>query len=145
MSARTILGLSEPRSCESTGYDSPRPIPRQGRQSQVSPSENPLRERGKVGRAVLITTPGLLELIWVLSAVYDFTRSELLEAIHLLSQMPILDFEDFELVTRLIRLGGEIAADMSDLVIGLAGGARGCESTLTFERGLEKTGLFERR
>ena len=98
----------------------------------------------KSGERFFITTPSLLELIWVLSAVYDFTRSELVEAIQLLSQMPILEFEDFELVTRLIRLGGETTADLPDLVIGLAGGAHGCESTLTFERGLEKTRLFER-
>lgn len=98
----------------------------------------------KLGERFFITTPSLLELIWVLSAVYDFTRSELLEAIQLLSQMPILDFEDFELVTQLNRLGGETKADLPDLVIGLAGGARGCESTLTFEKGLENTGLFER-
>jgi predicted nucleic-acid-binding protein len=98
----------------------------------------------KSGERLFLTTPSLLELIWVLSAVYDFTRSELLEAIQLLSQMPILEFEDFELVTRLTRLGDETTADLPDLVIGLAGGARGCESTLTFDKGLEKTGLFER-
>ena len=96
------------------------------------------------GERFLVTTPSLLELIWVLTAVYDFTRSEFLEAILLLSQMPILEFEDFELVGRLIRLGGDTTADLPDLVIGLSGAARGCESTLTFEKGLEKTGLFER-
>jgi hypothetical protein len=58
--------------------------------------------------------------------------------------MPILEFEDFDLVTRLLRMAGETRADLPDLVIGLSAGACGCESTLTFERGLAKTGLFER-
>lgn len=98
----------------------------------------------KSGGRFFITTPSLLELIWVLSAVYDFTRRELLEAIQLLSQMPILEFADFEMVTQLIRLGRETTVDLPDLVIGLAGRARGCEVTLTFEKGLGKTGLFER-
>ena len=53
-------------------------------------------------------------------------------------------FEDYEGAQRLIRLGNETKADLPDLLIGLAGRARECEATLTFERGLAKTGLFER-
>jgi hypothetical protein len=56
-------------------------------------------------------------VIWVLSAVCDFTLSELLEAIQLLTQTPIPEFQDFDLVTRLVRLSGESEADLPDLVI----------------------------
>jgi len=86
----------------------------------------------------------VLELIWVLRAVYEFERAEVLDALELLSQMPILEFEDFDQVSQLIRIGRDTKADLPDLVIGLSGRARGCETTLTFEKGLEKTGLFER-
>ena len=44
----------------------------------------------------------------------------------------------------LIRLGATTNADLSDLLIGLSGKAAGCESTLTFDKGLGPTGLFER-
>ena len=44
----------------------------------------------EVADQFLITTPVILELLWVLSAVYDFTREELLHAFELLTQMPIL-------------------------------------------------------
>jgi len=92
----------------------------------------------------LLTTASVLELIWVLTAVYDFARTEVLDAMELLSQMPILEFEDFDLVSHLIRMGRGTKADLPDLVIGLSGRARGCATTLTFEKGLEKTALFER-
>jgi predicted nucleic-acid-binding protein len=57
--------------------------------------------------------------------------------------MPILEFEDYEGVQSLIRLGRESRADLSDLLIGVAGHTRGCGTTLTFDRRLPKTGLFE--
>jgi predicted nucleic-acid-binding protein len=91
----------------------------------------------------LITTVVVLETIWVLSAVYDFSRDELLEALELLSQMPILKFERHEEIQQLIRLGRSTNADLPDLLIGLTGKLLGCESTVTFEKRLVKTGLFE--
>jgi predicted nucleic-acid-binding protein len=97
----------------------------------------------KTGGHFLITAPVLLELLWVLSAVYGFTREELVQALDLLSQMPILEFEDLGAVQQLIHLGRSTRAHLPDLWIGLAGRSRGCESTLTFEKGLVKTGLFE--
>jgi len=44
---------------------------------------------------------------------------------------------------QLIRLGHTTRADLPDLLIGLVGKSRGCETTLTFEKGLTSTGLFE--
>jgi predicted nucleic-acid-binding protein len=98
----------------------------------------------RTGRRFMVTVPVVLELLWVLSAVYELSRDDVLYALDLLSQMPILEFEDYEGAQRLIRLGNETKADLPDLLIGLAGRARECEATLTFERGLAKTGLFER-
>ena len=96
----------------------------------------------KTGESLFITAPVLLELIWVLSAVYDFTRNEVIQALELLTQMPILRLENFSTVQQLIRLGRLTQADLPDLLIGLSGQLHSCESTLTFEKGLSKTGLF---
>ena len=79
----------------------------------------------------------------MLSAVYDFTRQEILRALELLTQLPILKFEDYSSMQQLIRLGHATRADLPDLLIGLAGKSRGCETTLTFAKGLTPTGLFE--
>jgi predicted nucleic-acid-binding protein len=94
-------------------------------------------------RRFLITTPVVLEVLWVLSAVYDFARDETLHALELLTQLPILEFEDYDGMQQLIRLGRSTNADLPDIVIGLAGKSQGCETTLTFEKGLTPTGLFE--
>ena len=91
----------------------------------------------------LITAPVVMELLWVLSAVYDFSRDELVEAVELLSQMPILEFDNPGAVRQLVGLGRSTRADLPDLWIGLVGQSRGCDATLTFEKGLAKTGLFE--
>ena len=91
----------------------------------------------------LITTPVVLELLWVLTAVYDFTREELLHVIELLTQMPILAFDDYDGMQQLIRLGRSSNAGLPDLLIGLAGKSSGCETTVTFAKGLAQTGLFE--
>ncbi len=111
----------------------------QGRKARVL-FENAERS----GERYLILTPVLLETIWVLSAVYDLAREDVLHAVELLTQIPILEFERYETVLELIRLGATTNADLPDLLIGLSGKAAGCESTLTFDKGLGPTGLFER-
>ena len=98
----------------------------------------------RTGERYRIGMPVLLETIWVLSAVYDLAREDVLHALELLTQMPILEFESYETVLELVRLGATTNADLPDLLIGLSGKAAGCESTLTFDKGLGPTGLFER-
>ena len=98
----------------------------------------------RAGERFMVTSPVLLELIWVLRAVYDFTREEVTHALELLSQMPVLEFQDYDQVLDLIRMARSSKADLSDVLIGLAGRSSGCETTLTFDKRLAATGLFER-
>jgi predicted nucleic-acid-binding protein len=91
-----------------------------------------------------VATPVVLETVWVLSAVYSFARHETLHALELLSEMPILEFEDYELVRQVVRFGRNTKVDIPDLLIGLAAKHADCETTLTFDKGLGRSGLFER-
>jgi len=86
----------------------------------------------------------ILETIWVLSAVYQLSRSEVLDALEMLTQMPVLKLERHEAVLELVRIGRSGNADLPDVLIGLSAKTQGCETTLTFEKGLEATTLFER-
>lgn len=95
------------------------------------------------GEPLLLTNPVLLELIWVLTAVYDFSRTEVLDALELLAGMPALCFESYDVVVSLITRGRAGTTDVPDLLIGLWAAQRGCESTVTFEKRLPATGLFE--
>ena len=96
------------------------------------------------GERFLVTNPVLLELLWVLSAVYELTRSEVLEAVDLLTRLPLLQFEDHDLARQLVRLGRTGRADLPDLLIGLTAASAGCEATLTLDKGLTGSDLFER-
>lgn len=86
----------------------------------------------------------ILEAIWVLSAVYELTRNEVLDALELLTQMQVLKLERHEAVLELVRIGRSGSADLPDVLIGLSAKAQGCETTVTFEKGLNATTLFER-
>jgi predicted nucleic-acid-binding protein len=112
--------------------------------SQGRKARRLLQDAETSGDRLLITRPVVLESIWVLSAVYEFTRDEILRALELLLQMPVLEFDDYDAMQQLVRLGRTTRADLSDLLIGLASKACGCEATVTFEKGLGATGLFER-
>ncbi len=90
-----------------------------------------------------VTNVVVLEMLWVLSAVYDLTRLDVLQGLELLTELPILRFEDHHATLDLIRLGRRSKTDLPDLLIGLLGRARGCETTLTFDKGARKSGLFE--
>ena len=92
---------------------------------------------------LLVTDLVVLELIWVLRKSYAFTRGELLEALALLATMPALRFESHEMITSLLARGYSSNAHLDDLLIGLRAAACGCDATVTFEKGLPRTRLFE--
>ncbi len=103
-----------------------------------------LFERAETEKDVfIITTAVVLELIWVLSAVYDCSRTDILNAIEQLCMLPILRFERPELIHQFISHGRITAADLPDILIGLCGQAMGGETTLTFDRKAATSELFE--
>lgn len=90
----------------------------------------------------IISTVVVLELIWVLSAVYECTRSNILDALEQLCMVPILRFENPDLIYRLVNHGRMDNIDLPDLLIGLAGQTLGCDSTLTFDQKASRSELF---
>ena len=95
------------------------------------------------GEQFFVTFLVVLELMWVLSASYRFERSEVIEALRMLSGLPVLSFEDYDGIIDLIELASTNRADLPDLLIGLRAKACGCDATLTFEKRLARTPLFE--
>lgn len=100
-------------------------------------------EAETTGGAFVVTVPVVLELLWVLSSSYGFSRAETLRALELLAQLPILELENHAAVLDLIRLGRATKVDLPDLLIGLQAKSCGCESTLSFEKRLARSPLFE--
>ena len=85
----------------------------------------------------------LLEMIWVLDAVYAVERTDILSAIGHLLSMPIFAFETQDTIRRFLTATYETNVDLSDLLIAYSATASGCESVLTFDRNALKSAIFE--
>ena len=96
------------------------------------------------GRRELLFVPLLvmLETIWVLESAYDKSRSEILEAIQAMRQMPVFDFEADGAIERLLNDGPKFKADLADILIAHAAQAAGCETGLTFDKNAAKLPFF---
>lgn len=95
------------------------------------------------GVSLFVADVVVLELIWVLRSSYGFSRQEQLDALELIADFPLAQLESHDVVRRLIREGRASRTDLADLFIGLVANARGCSPTLTFDRRLAKSDLFE--
>jgi predicted nucleic-acid-binding protein len=91
---------------------------------------------------LLIPLLVVLETIWVLESAYDKTRSEILDCIRDLRQMPILEFQADEVVERLLADGAEYSADLADILIAESARALGSESGITFDKAAAKLPFF---
>ena len=92
---------------------------------------------------LLIPLLVLLETIWVLESAYDKTRTEVLDAIQDMRQMPVFEFERDQAIEAFLRDGPKCKADLADLLIAHASEAAGCASGITFDKGAAKLPFFE--
>jgi predicted nucleic-acid-binding protein len=90
-----------------------------------------------------ISIPVLLEVLWVLSSVYDYNRNEIIRAVESMKLMSILEFEKVDTIEDLILIGKSTKHELDDLLIGLVAKNEGCSSTITFDKHAVKSNLFE--
>ena len=93
--------------------------------------------------ALFVSLLVLLEVIWVLESVYSIARQDLLDAIHVLLQMPVLQFEAQSAVRSFIASARKTSVDLSDILIGQHANHSGCEAVLTFDKQASKHSLFQ--
>ena len=85
----------------------------------------------------------VLETIWVLESAYDKSRKEILESFDELKSMPILEFEEAQVLQDLLSEGRKSNADLSDLLIALAAQSSGCTGGITFDKKAAKLPFFQ--
>lgn len=85
----------------------------------------------------------ILELIWVLEAVYEIERKDILDSIADLLLMPIFRFEQQSALQKFILKTRDNSYDLSDLLIALSAEFHGCQHVLTFDKKASKYELFE--
>jgi predicted nucleic-acid-binding protein len=96
----------------------------------------------KQGGSFYISTPVLLETLWVLKSVYEYSREEIIRAVESLSLMPVIEFENDDVVMEFIKSGRETNNELDDLLIGIYSKISGCETTLTLDIQASKSALF---
>lgn len=84
----------------------------------------------------------VLETIWVLESAYDKTRSEILDAIRDMRQMPVFVFEADSVVEGLLNNGPKFKADLANILIARAAEGMGCEAGITFDKAAAKLPFF---
>ena len=78
--------------------------------------------------------PVLVELVWVLTAAYDYEREVVASVVGQLLRTAELTVEDAESVWLALRDFEAGSADFADCLIAQRNHALGCETTYTFDR-----------
>lgn len=102
-----------------------------------------LKQAEKTRERLLIPLLVVLETIWVLESAYDKTRSEIVNSIRDMRQMPVFDFEADDVVEHLLADSDDSRADLADILIAHAAQAAGCDNGITFDKGAAKLPFFE--
>ena len=101
-----------------------------------------LKQAEKNRERFLVPLLVILETIWVLESAYDKSRSEILDSIRDMRQMPVFDFEADAAVESLLRDGEKYKTELADILIAHSAQAAGCERGITFDKGAAKLPFF---
>ena len=93
---------------------------------------------------LLVTSLVVLELIWVLDAVYSVDRNDIIHALNELLTMPVIEFENQGMLRSFVNVAQDSNLDLSDILIAQSGFIQGCDATITFDKKAAKFELFER-
>jgi predicted nucleic-acid-binding protein len=83
---------------------------------------------------VLVTTPVLCELAWVLQAAYDASRADITAAVRALLDDGLFEVADREAASQALVDFGTTRADFPDCLIAALARRAGARQTMTFDR-----------
>jgi predicted nucleic-acid-binding protein len=92
---------------------------------------------------LFVSTLVVLEVIWVLKAVYDVPRDAILLSLNELLSMSALGFQDQSVIRAFVAAAHGNTFDLSDMLIGQVAVGAGCETTLTFDKKAAKSPHFK--
>ena len=109
---------------------------------QAETARKRLKQAEKDRERLFVPLLVVLETIWVLESAYDKSRSEILDSIRDMRQMPVLEFEADEVIEHLLNDGRKWKADLADILIAHTARASGCDAGITFDKGAAKLPFF---
>jgi predicted nucleic-acid-binding protein len=84
----------------------------------------------------------LVEVIWVLSSAYHYSRGEIVVAIEKLLQVRELEIQYVDEAWEALHLYRDHPADFSDYYLAAINRGKGCRATLTFDGKAGRSELF---
>jgi predicted nucleic-acid-binding protein len=90
----------------------------------------------------LVNTPVLCELVWVLAAVYDYSREEIAQALEQIFTTAQFEIERLDEARQALGDFRSSKADFSDALIGRINRSLGAKHTVTFDRNLKPVETF---
>lgn len=111
-------------------------------EKQAAAARRRLKQAEKNRERLFVPLLVVLETIWVLESAYDKTRSEILDALRDMRQMPVLEFQADGVIESLLTGGETSRADLADILIAHSARAAGCESGITFDKGAATLRFF---
>jgi predicted nucleic-acid-binding protein len=90
----------------------------------------------------LVNTPVLCELVWVLAAVYDYSREEIAQALDQIFATAQFEIERLDEARQALGDFRSSKADFSDALIGRINRSLGAKHTVTFDRDLKAVETF---
>lgn len=85
----------------------------------------------------------VLETIWVLESAYQVQRDALIDALSDLLLMPVLQFEQREVVRTMLAHAKHNSMDLPDMLIAQSACEQGCDAVLTFDKKAARGEGFE--
>jgi predicted nucleic-acid-binding protein len=85
----------------------------------------------------------VLETLWVLDSVYDYTPAEIVGALKGLLTLKVLEFESTSVLREWLETAQASKGDLSDLLIGHVAQNKGCSSVMTFDKKASRHHMFE--
>ena len=111
-------------------------------EKQAQAVKKMLLEAKSKGTLLFISIPVILELMWVLSSFYEYSRDEILIALENLLILSVFKVEEHERIATLCEIAVKSSEDLADILIGLTAHDNDCDTTLTFDKKAARSDLF---
>jgi predicted nucleic-acid-binding protein len=85
----------------------------------------------------------ICELVWVLSAAYNYKKTDIVKVISHLIRVENFVILDKETIQASIELYSLTSIDFADAYIGYANKSAGCKSSITFDKKAAQSDLYE--
>lgn len=111
--------------------------------AQFAAIKKRLQSLDEVAESVLLNDVVLVEALWTLRRVYAFERTELQGLLTKLLATHTFKFENREVLKQAIHWYSTTPADFADCLIAAKYAELGCETTVTFDRGMRAMPMVE--